>query len=80
MDRKAVSVIEHEENVASVIPTSKPVPLLFSPKDLVHEQLVDIRLAASKMSGFQRRNFMAEMSLKYCGGSPRLTESVVTSH
>jgi hypothetical protein len=55
---------------------SKPVPLLFSPKDLGREQLVDIRLAASKMSGFQRRNFMAEMSLKYCGGSPRLTESV----
>jgi hypothetical protein len=48
--------------------------------DLVHviseSQLVDLRLAASKLSGHKRRSFQAEMSLKYCQGSPRLTETV----
>ncbi|SJM91256.1 hypothetical protein CRENPOLYSF2_2140003 [Crenothrix polyspora] len=57
-------------------PTSEQVPLSFSPKDLTQEQIADIRLAASRMSGCQRRGFMAEMSLKYCSGSPRLTESI----
>lgn len=59
-----------------VAPTGKQVPLPFSPKDLMQEQIADIRLAASRMSGFLRRGFMAEMSLKYCNGSPRLTETV----
>lgn len=49
--------------------------LLLSPRDLTQEQIVDIRLAASKMSLSQRREFMAEMSLKYCDGSSRLTET-----
>ena len=43
--------------------------VLFSPRDLTAEQTIDIRLAASKMSLVQRREFMAEMSLKYCEGS-----------
>ena len=46
------------------------------PENLVPEQIADIRLAASKMSGSQRRDFMAEMSLKYCSGNPRSTENV----
>lgn len=58
------------------IPTDKPIHTRLSPKDLSPEQIVDIRLAASRMSGFQRRGFMAEMSSKYCAGSPRLTETV----
>lgn len=36
----------------------------------------DLRLAASKMTGASRRAFQAEMCIKYCGGSARLTESV----
>jgi hypothetical protein len=50
--------------------------LSFSPETLVKEQIADIRLAASKMSGSQRRDFIAEMSLKYCTGNARLTEHV----
>ena len=40
------------------------------------EQVVDIRLAASQMSGGRRRAFMAEMTDKYCGGSARQAEEV----
>ena len=36
-----------------------------TPDHLVEMQIADIRLAAAKMSGRQRRNFIAEMSLKY---------------
>ena len=36
----------------------------------------DLKLAASKMKGMQRRTFQAEMVLKYCAGSARLGESV----
>lgn len=72
MDQKAA-----QDMISSLVtPADKQVPLPFSPKDLAQEQIADIRLAASRMSGFQRRGFMAEMSLKYCNGSPRLTESV----
>jgi Rhodopirellula transposase DDE domain len=72
MDQKAAEYIIG----LLVAPTGKQVSLSFSPKDLAQEQIADIRLAASRMSGFQRRGFMAEMSLKYCDGSPRLTETV----
>ena len=63
-----VSIITHTSN--------KQASPSFSPKDLMPEQIADIRLAASRMSGAQRRSFMADMSLKYCGSSPRLTETV----
>jgi hypothetical protein len=56
--------------------TERQPPLLFSHVVLVQEHIVDIRLAAAKMSGSQRRDFIAEMSLKYCKGNARLTESV----
>ena len=39
-------------------------------------QIEDIRLAASKMHGAERRAFQAEMSLKYCEGNVRLTETI----
>ena len=39
-------------------------------------QIDDLRLAASKLSGAKRRSFQAEMSVKYCDGSARLTESM----
>jgi hypothetical protein len=35
----------------------------------------DIRLAAKKLTGFKRREFQADMALKYCNGSPRLAET-----
>ena len=36
----------------------------------------DLKLAASKMKGIQRRTFQAEMVLKYCGGNARQGEAV----
>jgi hypothetical protein len=35
-----------------------------------------IRSASAKLTGFMRRQFQAEMSLKYCNGSPRIAEDV----
>lgn len=34
----------------------------------------DLKLAASKMQSAVRRSFLAEMTLKYCGGSARVAE------
>jgi hypothetical protein len=45
-------------------------------QSLSQGQIDDLRLAASKMTGAERRAFMAEMALKYCGGSARLAETV----
>src|SRR3989454_9061162 len=39
-------------------------------------QIADLRLAASKMTGPQRRSFEAEMTLKYCEGDPLMAEVV----
>src|SRR5215471_12264145 len=39
-------------------------------------QIVDLRLAASKMTGATRRAFQAEMALKYCGANPLLAETI----
>ena len=44
---------------------------------LSSSQIDDLRLAASKLSAAKRRSFQAEMSLKYCEGRARLTESVL---
>jgi hypothetical protein len=38
-------------------------------------QIVDVRLAASKMTGATRRAFAAEMALPYGGGNPLLAET-----
>jgi len=35
-----------------------------------------IKSAAAKLTGFKRREFMAEMALKYCDGSARKAESL----
>jgi hypothetical protein len=45
-------------------------------QSLSQGQIDDLRLAASKMIGAERRAFMAEMALKYCGGGARLAETV----
>jgi hypothetical protein len=49
---------------------------LESRQPLSPSQIADLRLAASKMSGPKRRAFEAEMTLKYCAGSPLLAESI----
>jgi hypothetical protein len=40
------------------------------------EQIADLRLAASNMTGATRRAFEAEMALKYCQGNPLVAENV----
>jgi hypothetical protein len=37
-------------------------------------QIADLRLAAAKMTGANRRAFEAEMTVKYCAGNPLLAE------
>ncbi len=39
-------------------------------------QIEDLRLAASKMRGAERRSFQAQMTLKYCDGNARTSERV----
>lgn len=43
---------------------------------LTASQIDDLRLAASKMSGAARRNYQAQMTLKYCDGNARVAERV----
>ena len=50
--------------------------LSFPRQSLSASQIEDIRLAASKMHGEERRAFQAEMALKYCEGNIRLTETI----
>ena len=40
------------------------------------DYIEDIRSAAAKMHGSERRSFMAEMTLKHCGGNQRRAETV----
>ena len=40
------------------------------------QQIADLRLAASHMTGSTRRAFQAEMTLKYCEGNARRAEAV----
>jgi hypothetical protein len=41
---------------------------------LMQSHIEDIRFAATKMRGAERRAFQSEMTLKYCKGKPRLAE------
>jgi hypothetical protein len=50
--------------------------LLEGPQPLSPSQIADLRLAASTMTGSQRRAFEAEMTVKYCGGNPLLAETI----
>ena len=43
---------------------------------LSDDQRQDLKLASSKMTGVKRREFQAEMTLKYCKGKARLAERV----
>jgi hypothetical protein len=40
------------------------------------EQITELRFAASKMHGAERRAFVSEIALKYCNGNARQTEQV----
>jgi hypothetical protein len=40
------------------------------------EQIEDLRLAASKISGYKQRRFIADIALKYCDGNARKTDSL----
>lgn len=42
---------------------------------LTASAIEDIRLAAKKLTGFKRRQFQAEMAVKYCNSSARLAET-----
>src|SRR6266550_9112658 len=53
-----------------------PVSSLYFADSLSPEQIADLRLAASKMTGPERRAFEAEMTLKYCEGNPLMAEAV----
>ena len=43
-------------------------------KQITDELVESIRLAARKLGGYRRREFQAEMALKYCDGSARKAE------
>ena len=49
--------------------------LLEGHQPLSPSQIADLRLAASKMTGANRRAFEAEMTVKYCEGNPLLAET-----
>jgi Rhodopirellula transposase DDE domain len=53
-----------------------PHATLKSRPSLTPSQIADLRLAASKLSGPERRSFEAEMTLKYCEGNPLMAEAV----
>jgi hypothetical protein len=44
--------------------------------ELTEDVLQDIKSASRLLTGFKRRQFQAEMALKYCNGSARQTERV----
>ena len=46
------------------------------PKSLTRSQIEDLRLAAWKMNGVERRGFQGQITLKYCQGRARLAETV----
>ena len=45
------------------------------PQPLSPSQIADLRLAAAKMTGANRRAFEAEMTVQYCEGNPLLAET-----
>ena len=43
-------------------------------KPVSEQQIADLRLAATQMTGAKRRAFQAEMTEQYCAGNPRQAE------
>jgi hypothetical protein len=50
---------------------SMPHATLKNQPSLSPSQIADLRLAASKLTGPKRRACEAEMTVKYCGGTPQ---------
>ena len=48
--------------------------IIIMSKQITDELVESIRLAARKLGGYRRREFQAEMALKYCDGSARKAE------
>ena len=46
------------------------------PSELTESMIESLQSAAQKLTGFRRRQFQAEMALKYCAGSGRRAERV----
>ena len=46
------------------------------PGPLTDDLIASVRSASKKLTGFQRRQFQAEMATRYCDGSARRAESV----
>lgn len=46
------------------------------PGNLTRNHIKDLSFASSQMTGVRRRAFQADIALKYCKGSPNLTEIV----
>ena len=55
---------------------SMPHATLQNQPSLSPSQIADLRLAASKLTGPKRRAFEAEMTVKYCGGTPLMAEAI----
>ena len=53
-----------------------PAPPQRFPRSPSPEQIADLRLASSKMTGATRRAFQAERTLKYCAGNARRAATV----
>jgi len=51
-------------------------PSLAPDNVLAAEHVEDIKLAATKMARVERRAFQAQMTVKYCAGSPRRAEAL----
>lgn len=51
-------------------------PCLVPDDVLAVEHIEDIKLAASKMARVERRAFQAQITVKYCAGSPRRAETL----
>src|SRR2546426_4435318 len=50
---------------------------LHSRPSLTPSPIADLRLAASTLTGPERRSFEAAMTLKYCAGNPLMAEAVL---
>jgi hypothetical protein len=46
------------------------------PNQIADDVVDSIRSGARKLTGYRRREYQAEMALKYCDGSPRKTENI----
>jgi hypothetical protein len=53
------------------------LPQKHEKNELTASQIEDLRLAATKMRGAERREFQAQICLKYCGGNARKAESLL---